>query len=225
MKQAFYWIGGILVVVAFFSAGYVWIERATLLPERVPTHWNAAGEPDQFHSRDDILWIMLLPPLVVLCLVLLAPLFLWLSPQHFDFEGCTRTFYHAMLLVVVLFSYLHFVLLISYSRPDIRLLPWMLAGLFGFLTLIGNVLGQVPRNFWLGIRVPWTLASAVVWTKTHRLAAWLWVAAGLLGLLLAVVGVTLWFHLALLAVMVFVPIGYSLWLYKKLERQGKIDLA
>lgn len=225
MKRAYFVIASVLVLISFLSAGYVWIERATLLPERVPTHWNAAGEPDQFHSRDDMFWLLLLPPLVLLGLVLLAPLLLWLSPQHFDFEGCVRTFYHVMLLVTVLFTYLHFVLLASYTHPEQRLLPWVLGGLFGFFALLGNVLGQVPRNFWMGIRVPWTLASSVVWTKTHRLAAWLWVAAGLLGLVLTALGVTLWSHLALLAVMVFVPIGYSLWLYKKLERQGKIDLA
>ena len=31
-----------------------------------------------------------------------------------------------------------------------------------------TVLGKVKRNFWLGVRTPWTLASDRVWYSTHR---------------------------------------------------------
>jgi uncharacterized membrane protein len=38
------------------------------------------------------------------------------------------------------------------------------------LILMGNPMGKVRRNFFIGIRTPWTLASERVWYATHRLA-------------------------------------------------------
>jgi uncharacterized membrane protein len=72
------------------------------------------------------------------------------------------------------------------------------------------------------VPTPWTLASAPVWDRTHRLAAWLWVAAGVVGMLLVLAGVPFWIALLELMVALFWPAVYSLLLYKRLERQGKI---
>ena len=47
---------------------------------------------------------------------------------------------------------------------------------------IGNFMGKMQRNFWMGIRTPWTIANAVVWERTHRLGGWLFVAVGLIGI-------------------------------------------
>jgi uncharacterized membrane protein len=45
--------------------------------------------------------------------------------------------------------------------------------------VIGNYLGKVHPNWFLGVRTPWTLASELVWRKTNRTAGWLFVLAGL----------------------------------------------
>jgi uncharacterized membrane protein len=45
--------------------------------------------------------------------------------------------------------------------------------------VIGNYLGKVQPNWFLGVRTPWTLASELVWRKTNRTAGWLFVLAGL----------------------------------------------
>lgn len=224
MKSAWLWIGVVLTASSFACSLYVWSERAHLLPDQVPTHWNAAGQPDQFHARDEMFWILQIAPLLQLGFLALTPVLLWLSPRSFDFEGSTRIYYRVMTLVLLLFSYINGVLLVAYTHPDANTLRWLVGGLFGFFAILGNVLGQVPRNFWMGIRVPWTLASPVVWTKTHRLAAWLWAGGGLMGMVLVFVGVHPYVYLPLMGVILLLPIGYSLWLYKWLERHGKLDI-
>jgi uncharacterized membrane protein len=50
------------------------------------------------------------------------------------------------------------------------------------IILLGNFLGQVRHNYFVGIRTPWTLADEEVWAKTHRLTGSLFVLAGVLGL-------------------------------------------
>ena len=41
---------------------------------------------------------------------------------------------------------------------------------------------QAKRNFFIGIRTPWTLSSDHVWDETHRLGSILFIASGILAL-------------------------------------------
>ena len=43
----------------------------------------------------------------------------------------------------------------------------------------------------MGVRTPWTIASERVWNDTHRLAAWVFVGAALVGLLLLLLPLSL----------------------------------
>ena len=87
---------------------------------------------------------------------------------------------------------------------------------------MGNVIGKVRKNFYIGIRVPWTLASDRVWNDTHRMAAWLWVAAGVLGFGLSIAGVTIYVSIGLLVAAGLIPIVYSFIHYKALEHRGAL---
>ena len=49
--------------------------------------------------------------------------------------------------------------------------------------LIGLFIRKAKRNYFIGIRTPWTLANDVVWKKTHKLGGVLFVIAGILTLL------------------------------------------
>jgi uncharacterized membrane protein len=45
---------------------------------------------------------------------------------------------------------------------------------------IGFMLRQAKRNFFIGIRTPWTLSSDRVWNETHRLGSVLFMISGVL---------------------------------------------
>ncbi|HEX4052088.1 MAG TPA: SdpI family protein [Steroidobacteraceae bacterium] len=59
--------------------------------------------------------------------------------------------------------------------PTARLQVAMLGALF---IVLGNVLGKIRPNYFLGIRTPWTLADEHVWEQTHRFGGWAFVAGG-----------------------------------------------
>ena len=42
----------------------------------------------------------------------------------------------------------------------------------------GYMLKQAKRNFFIGIRTPWTLSSDFVWDKTHQLGSVLFMISG-----------------------------------------------
>jgi uncharacterized membrane protein len=63
-----------------------------------------------------------------------------------------------------------------------RVTPLRVGGMF---ILLGNVLPRARPNWWFGIRTPWTLTNDRVWERTHRLGGYLFVGAGLLLVLAA----------------------------------------
>src|SRR5581483_1388648 len=95
-------------------------------------------------------------------------------------EPFRTTYEHILELILGLFGYLHVMLLVSYLRPDFDGIRWLVGGMMIFFAFLGNVMGKVRRNFWVGVRTPWTLASERVWNRTHRMTAWVWTPGGLL---------------------------------------------
>ena len=63
-------------------------------------------------------------------------------------------------------------------RVNINTMVGMALGLL--FVVLGNVMGKIRPNWFVGVRTPWTLSSKKSWTKTHRLAGWLFIAMGLL---------------------------------------------
>src|SRR5262249_54272853 len=153
----------------------VWAYRAEWLPEQVPTHWGLYGEPDARVPQDEMFWSLMIMPLALLGWAGLTVLLPWLSPVHFKVEPFRSTYDYIMGLIGLLLAYLGGVILaaqMEWIKGDI-MVRWLAGGMFVAFALLGNVLGKVKRNFWVGVRTPWTLASDVVWERTHRLAAWL----------------------------------------------------
>ncbi len=205
----------LLIVLVFGVTSYVYPK----MPEQVPVHWNLEGKVDDYGDKS---WAtFLLPGVMILILGLMKGL-PWLSPKPFAVDSFRRTYEFVMFLTACLFAYIHVLLLWSMFHEDVDTSRPFLAGLFLFFALLGNVLGKVKRNFWIGIRTPWTLANECVWNDTHRLAARIFVVVGVIGFLTTIAGVTPVFAIALLIIGVLITAGYSLALYKRLERAGKV---
>jgi uncharacterized membrane protein len=222
-----------MIAAAFAASGVVYANRQAWLPESVPVHWDITLQPDAWAQRDDMFWYLMMPPLLMAGFAVLLPLLIyWLSPRGFEpSKGNPRVSNYIVLLTLFLLCALHGALLLVYTGRGLPVPQTLVGVLFLFFLLIGNVLGQVQRNFWIGIRTPWTLANHVVWEKTHRLGAWLFVAAGLLGLLsltlsnLLPMPVLLAIWGLLLGVACLVPVIYSLVIYKQMDKAGVFEPA
>jgi len=205
-----------LMFIGSAVASTAYIDR---FPEEVPTHWNLHGVADGHMSRDHTFMIFYLLPTVTAGLVALSVVFPWLSPQHFKVDEFRPTYDYVFAICTALFAWMHVVFLISAADSDLYG-RWLTAGMFLFFALLGNVLGKVRKNFWMGVRTPWTLASDVVWEKTHRLAAWLFVAMGLAGFAAALAGLHVLLCFSLIMIAAVTSVIYSLVTYKRLEKAG-----
>lgn len=201
------------LVVALAATAYGLYLYPTL-PERVPSHWNIRGEVDGWSSRTVAVFLM--PAIIFGMGALLAGL-PSLSPKGFLLNESRRPYNLTCFIVVAMMSYLHVVALVAAQNPEMDVGRWVVAGILAALGLIGNQLGKVQRNFWMGIRTPWTLASDAVWIATHRLAARMLFACGVLGAVAVGLGVPMWIGFVALMVSCLWPVVYSLILYKKVE--------
>jgi uncharacterized membrane protein len=210
-----------LVIAEVVGSAYLSANRADLFPESIPVHWDIHMQPDRFVQRDAVIQIFWIVPMVgayVLALLCALP---WLSPAQFKVDDFRRVYDYIVFLVMAMLAYLHVVLLYGQSQGQVSA-RWFMGGFFLFFGLLGNVLGKVRKNFWVGVRTPWTLASDVVWERTHRLAAWLFVAAGFGGFVAVICGVSaIWCFCGLIGAGLL-PVIYSLVLYKYLERAGQV---
>jgi uncharacterized membrane protein len=193
------------------------------MPDQIPTHWNIQGEVDDYGSKE---WaIFLLPGIMVLMIVLFRVLE-WASPRQFTVENFRPTYYFVLLILVALMAFIHALMLWTAVAGPVDTTRVLIAGMCLFFAMLGAVLGRVQRNFWVGVRTPWTIASERVWKDTHRLAAWLFVVAGMLGFVIALVvpanSVATVSLFVLIMSAALVPVFYSLILYKMLERRGEL---
>lgn len=186
------------------------IRAQPLLPEEMPFNW-ALFEP-----------VMILS---LYLLMLLLPLIDPWRPNYARFSSVYRLFRWLMVL------FMSGVCILSKAEGigfNLETGVVINAGVALLFIIIGNVMGQIPRNLFVGIKLPWTLANEEVWRRTHRLAAKIWGIGGFVCLVLAPVQAP-WstrVFVACLAVMALVPLVHSYITYRKVVRGNKAsDLA
>lgn len=185
------------------------------LPDQVATHFNIAGEPDRW---SDPLTAALIMPATIAALWLLLWVLPKVSPQGWRVEPFADVWSRCQLAILAFMLLIHVGLLghaVGWWGANIGRLVIVGIGLL-FATL-GNYLGKTTRNFFLGIRTPWTLASDEVWRRTHRLGGWMMVGAGLALVAMGLTGVNQWVIAVVIGAAVLVPVIYSFFAYRSIE--------
>jgi len=216
MTGKYYYLVGILLTAAALAATSLAYPQ---LPDLVARHWDVNGQPNGYSPK----WVLfLIGPGLMAAVVLLTWQLPWLSPRHFQVESFQPTYTQIMLITVGMLAYIDGVVLWAGVGGTVNVGR---AGLFGvclFLAFLGNVAGKIRRNFYIGVRTPWALANERVWNATHRLAAKTFVLGGLAGLALLAMGLNGWPPFIAALAGALIPVPYSLYFYKQLERRGEL---
>jgi len=203
-----------LIIMATLVVGLVAFPH---LPARVPSHWGIHGNVNGYSSRAAVVFVF---PGIMAGIVLLFAALPALSPRHFEVETFRSTYLYLMLIMVAAIAYFHGLLLWAALSQAISMPRAVMGGVCVLIALVGNVMGKVKRNFYVGVRTPWTLANERVWYATHRLAGKLLVALGCLGLVLTFLLPSPVPAMLLICVGSLYPVLYSFLYYKRLEKQG-----
>ena len=210
-----YFLIAALLIVATLTVTLIFYPD---LPSRIPMHWNWRGQVNRYGDK----WEIFLMPAAMVVVVLLFAAMSWLSPRRFEVNTFRSTYLYVMLLALAFMAYIHALhLWAAFSKP-LDMNRALLGASFLLLILFGNVLSRVRRNFFIGVRTPWTLSSEKVWDATHRFAARAFVLAGLLGLLSLIVSASAIAGLVIICGAGLASVLYSLAYYKRLERRNQL---
>ena len=201
----------ILLLVSVFAGVLLW----NRLPDPMASHWDVN---DQVNGTMPRFWGVFLTPLISLgmfLLFLLIPAIDPLKANIVKFRGTFNLFIAFMVLFLVYVQGLMLAWNLGFTnfRMSISLMPAL--GLL--FIMVGFMIRKAKRNFFIGIRTPWTLSNDKVWDETHRLGSWLFMGSGVLAILGSFFGgmTAFWFlFVPLIGSAIFLLI-YSYLLYQR----------
>jgi len=167
----------LVILIAVIFSFIIGIYLYPRMPEQMASHWNAQGKVDDYMSR---FWGVFLMPFVFVGLALLFIAIPRIDPLKKNIEKF-RKHYDGFIIIFFIFMFLVYVQTILWNlgteiSPNI-VIPIGLGFLFFY---IGILLENAKRNWFIGIKTPWTLSSENVWNKTHNLGSKMFKIAGII---------------------------------------------
>ena len=165
------------MALLFFIIGIYFYPR---MPERMASHRNIHGEVDGYISK---FWGVFLLPFIFTALALLFVAIPRIDPLKANIEKF-RKYYDGFIILFSIFWFSIYIQTILWNI-GIQISPTIVFPVgFSFLFFyIGILCENVKRNWFIGIRTPWTLSNEKVWEKTHRNGGKMFKIAGLVALL------------------------------------------
>ena len=206
------WISTLFVLI--LVGVFLWLYPS--MPPLVATHWNAQGQVNGYMSP---LVAVATPIALLIVLALLTVALPAVSPRHYEIKPFAAVFGLVMVAAQALVFVAALGILLNAAGHSVRM-PLVAQLSIGMLLMVlGNYMGKLRKNFFIGIRTPWTLTNGEVWARTHRMAGWLFVFAGVLTMAAAILGAPLWVSIAIVLAAALIPCVYSLVIYRGIEGQ------
>jgi uncharacterized membrane protein len=166
----------VLIGLAALAGALLWDQ----LPEQMASHWDANDQVNGYISK---FWGVFLMPLITLGMLVLFLVLPGIDPLKANIAQFRESFNLFILVIVAFMLYVHGLTLAwSLGYQDFKMSAAMLPFMGVLFIAVGWMLKKAKRNFFIGIRTPWTLSSDMVWDKTHRLGSSLFMASGALAI-------------------------------------------
>lgn len=160
----------IVSLVSLFAVLGVMVATAAVyffLPDPMPTHFDLFGKADGWSSRAFGAWFV---PIVAAAI--------WIGARFTKNAMMSLSLGVTSLFMVVLH-----VLVLRAALDGSNTLGGGFVVLLGLLDVaLGLIFPRLRRNRWVGIRLPWTLASDEAWNRAHRFGGAVFFFGGLLTL-------------------------------------------
>jgi len=200
------------IIITSFTVGAYFYPQ---LPEKIASHWNSSGDVNGYMGK---FWGIFLLPFIMLGMFVLYALIPLIDPLKSNIQSFRKYYNYFWIIMSVFFMYIYGLII-----------AWNLGYLFNFIMaivpamaflffVIGSFLKNLKRNWFVGIRTPWTLSSDIVWEKTHKLGGKLFqisAVISLLGLFLKGNAIIFAIIIPILISSLFIVV-YSYVVYKKL---------
>lgn len=202
----------IILLGIILSSFYFWQN----FPSEVPTHWNISGEPDDWSGKTFAAFFF---PAVIIGIYLLMLILPKIDPLKNRYRDFGQSYNVIRLVLVLFFALIYATSSLSGLGYDMPIQNLVMSGVGIMFILLGYLLPRVKKNWFVGIRTPWTLSSETVWQKTHKLGGKLFLLAGFLMIIGSFLSGETAIATLIIAIITaaLIPMIYSWWLWRKME--------
>lgn len=184
-----------------------------LLPEQVASHWNFSGEVDGYSSKN---FQVIFLPLLMLAIFLLFQFLPKLDPKKVNYEKfglAYKVFQFVLLLFFAILFLVTSLVNLGWALP----VGMIVTSIIGLMFIVfGFLMPKFKSNWFIGIRTPWTLSSESVWQKTHELAKYMFILAGVMFIFISYLPESMAISaFVALIILLLIPVIYSYFLFKK----------
>lgn len=188
------------------------------MPEKMAIHWNVRGEVDSYASK--FLGLFLIP-VILLMIFLLFIAIPRIDPLKQNIEEF-RKYYNGFIILTIGFLFYTYILTILWNYGFRFSIAQLITPAFGILFYYcGILIENAKRNWFIGIRTPWTLSNEEVWNRTHRIGGRLFKLAGIISFAgIALQKYALFFVLVPVLLVSIYTVIYSYLEYQKVIKCG-----
>lgn len=210
----FDWLLLVIILIPFIIIPLVW----NSLPEQIPMHWNFEGMVDNWAPRFPGIFYLPLFNIALYILFLVIPK---LDPRKRNYSLFMGAYKAIRLIMAAFMLYMFLIITFASIGYELNIMMLVINGILVLFLVLGNLMGKLRSNYFVGFRMPWTLEYQEIWAKTHRFAGKVWVFGTLLMFPLEFIlsdtalTVTFFVYIALLTL---IPAVYSYGLYLSIKK-------
>lgn len=164
-----------LIIFSFLVGAFLYSD----LPEKIPSHWNIKGEVDAWSSKN---FTVLFFPCLILGIFLLMTFIPLIDPLRRNYPKFTLPYFWFRTIFVVFFVLIYLYSLGAALGTKLNINYFIIPAMSILFIVIGIFLPKIKKNYFVGIKTPWTIHSEEVWNKTHQLGGKFFIAAGIIAL-------------------------------------------
>ncbi len=204
----------VAIVASIIAGAYLYPQ----MPDVVASHWDAAGNVNGYLPK---FWGLFLMPLVASAMFALLVFIPRIDPLKENIEKFRGYFDGFIVLMTLFLLYVHTISVLWNLGVAVNMNHVVPPAVGALLFYCGILIEKAKRNWFIGIRNPWTLSNDAVWDKTHRLGGKLFKISGVIAVFGAFAGTHafLFFIIPVIAFTFFTTV-YSYVLYRKLGGRG-----
>lgn len=187
-------------------------------PAQVITHWDFAGQPNGWSGRAFAAFFF---PALLIGIYLLFFVLPQLDPKKERYAEFARVYTIFRNFIVFFMAIIYFIASLANFGLKFDVGIWVSAAVGLLFIIMGNYMGKLKPNWFVGIRTPWTLSSETVWNKTHRFGGKVFMLGGLIMIITSIAPMSwrLPLFIADIIVLMLGTVVYSYFEYLKEKRK------
>jgi len=204
----------LLIILISIGLGFYFY---SVFPDTVPVHWGVNGQVDRWGSKFEGAWLM---PLIGAGMYILFIIIPMIDPKKEKYQQFFNVYLMFRNLIILMMLSIYIIASLNTLGFNIRVEVWIPMVIGFFFIIIGNYMGKIKANWFMGIRTPWTLSNDEIWNKTHRLGGKLFIIFGLLLMITPLLPYNSFIYTLIVPVIVvsLAPIVYSYLIYRKIKK-------